>query len=92
MDKPTVVLILFLLGILLFTILPVFTRRQRKRDRDPEFDSEKKPPKVVPIVVPVYPSGQYPRTVYVKKTIVQASPEPINVPRSADVSLSQKSV
>ena len=92
MDKPTVVLILFLLGILLFTILPVFTRRQRKRDRDPEFDSEKKPPKVIPIIVPVYPSGQYPRTVYVEKEIVRPIPVPINVPSSSSVSLSQKSV
>lgn len=116
MDKVTLVLILFLLGIVLVTALPHIARvnprpdRVYDKERDPEFQAEKKPPKVIPVIVPVYPKGSPPppgpRVIRIspppKQNRVQnittvymrglALPMPVNVPNSADVGLSQKSV
>jgi len=62
MDKVTLVLILFILGIILVTVLPHIARMNpsgtSNSNRDPEFQAEKKPPKVIPVIVPVYPKEQ----------------------------------
>ena len=111
MDKVTLVLILFILGIILVTVLPHIARINPIRDRDAEFQAEKKPPKVIPIIVPVYPKDRPPKpepriirltpqrrriqpvpniaTVYRRQTDI---PTPVNIPNSADIGLSQKSV
>jgi len=113
MDKVTLILILFILGIILVTVLPHVARLNpsTNHNRDPEFQAEKKPPKVIPVIVPVYPKNQPleyqkgPRiiritdpshekipnitTIYRRQTTL---PTPVNVPKSADVGLSQKNV
>jgi len=55
------VLILFILGIILVTVLPHIARINPIRDRDAEFQAEKKPTKVIPIIVPVYPKDRPPK-------------------------------
>ena len=110
MDKVTLILILFILGIILVTVLPHVARLNpsNNHNRDPEFQAEKKPPKVIPVIVPVYPRGEppyEPRVIRISPRSKQripnvttiyrrglAQPMPVNVPKSADVGLSQKNV
>ena len=121
MDKVTLLLILFILGIILVTVLPHVARLNpiNNRNRDPEFQAEKKPPKVIPVIVPVYPKER-PRSYQRKPRIIRilqsprgvsypprrnpipniatmyrrsaAPPAAVNIPKSADVGLSQKNV
>jgi hypothetical protein len=76
-------------------MLPVVAKNGKPID-DREFVKEKKPTKIIPIIVPVYPREKPRRQTKVikvppPKRVIEPPPEPVNTPM-AKPGLSQKDV